>query len=352
LAAQLERDVAARQNGPQRDVIAAWAAETAGLIGAHGAQLDARGRHGFVRHCHGDLHLSNLCLLDGVPTPFDALEFSDEIATIDVLYDLAFVLVDLEHRGLSHLSMRLLSRYLEWTRDYAGLSLLPLFMGLRSMVRALVALSKGRPADALIAAAYEAVSAPRTPFLVAVGGLSGTGKTTVARALAHPLRAVIVRSDSARKHLAGVAPEAPLPKEAYTPQSTADVYRRLRVDARRALRAGWPVILDATFLARSERDAVAAVAHSAGVPFRGIWLEAPGDVLRERVGERVGDASDADAAVVNAQQARDPGPIDWSRYGAARDAATLAETIVRDLRLPTRSDAATVSLPSRAGSSG
>ncbi|MEO1102224.1 MAG: AAA family ATPase [Pseudomonadota bacterium] len=324
---QLETDVIARVDATLHDLVEQWAQASRAHVARHAGQLDARGRHGFVRRCHGDLHLSNICLWEGMPTPFDALEFSDEIATIDILYDLAFVLVDLSHRGHCDTSGRLMSRYLEWTRDYTGLTLLPLFSGLRSMVRALVAASKGRAPDALIAAAQRQITASRNPRLVAIGGLSGTGKTTLARALAPRLDAVVLRSDSTRKHLAGVLPEARLPQSAYTPHQSAAVYRRLFKDARRVLRAGWPVIVDATFLDPAERAAVEAVAKAADAPFHGVWLEGRRDILMDRVRARTGDASDADADVLAHQLRRDIGPMSWQRL----DVEGNRDVVARDL---------------------
>ena len=327
LAGQLEHDVAERVAPPLRDDVTAWAQGTGAQIERLAGRLDARGRHGFVRHCHGDLHLSNICLWEGKPTPFDALEFDDEMATVDILHDLAFVLVDLEHRGRGDLSVRLLSRYLEWTRDYAGLALLPLFKGLRSMVRALVGVTKGRDPAPAIAAALAAATWTADPRIIAIGGRSGTGKTTVARALAPRLGAVVIRSDTTRKHLAGVSPETALPATAYTAGQTRQVYRRMRVDAARALRAGWPVILDATFMEETERGGVRALADAHGAPFAGVWLEAPAETLAARIAARTGDASDADVRVVHAQHARDVGTLDWTVLGAEAAAQTLAATI-------------------------
>lgn len=328
LTAQLERDVgAALSSADLRAALAQWADTSRALIAQHARMLDARGRHGFVRRCHADLHLSNLCVWNGVPTPFDALEFSEEIATIDVLYDLAFVLVDLEHRGQHACANRLLSRYLEWTRDYRGIALLPLWRGLRSMVRALTGAAKGRDPSRAVEAAHRAVMAPRTPCLVAVGGRSGTGKTTLARALAPRLGAVVIRSDTTRKHLNRVAPEDALPPSAYRPGESERVYRRMRLDGSRALGAKVPVILDATFLEPDAREAVAALAARCGVGLTGVWLEAPGETLLSRVDARGPDASDADAAVVRAQLGRAVGGLDWTVLDARQDAHDLAGTV-------------------------
>jgi len=321
---------------PPRADVALWANEATELCLSHARRLDRRGRHGFVRLCHGDLHLSNICLWQGRPTPFDAIEFSDEVATTDVLYDLAFVLVDLEHRGHAAEAGRLLSRYLEATRDYSGLALLPLFRSLRSMVRALTRVAKHRDPAPYIAAAQGAIEARPAPQLCAVGGLSGTGKTTVARLVAARMGAVVIRSDSVRKHLAGRRPEEPLPAAAYTQDASAAVYRRMLVDARRALRAGSPVILDATFLEEHARRAAGAVAQTLGVPFTGAFLHAPLETLLDRVGARHGDASDADAAVVRSQASRDPGALDWQSVDAAGTPEDAADVIAGAARAAIR----------------
>lgn len=314
-----------------RDDIKSWEKLASKALDANRSLLDRRGRHGFVRRCHGDLHLSNICIWRGQPTPFDAIEFSEEIATIDITYDLSFVLIDLEARGREDHSNRLLSRYLEATRDYAGLALLPLFKSQRAMVRALVTSTKSGDAAPLVGLAIKRLTAVRTPFLLAVGGLSGTGKTTVARALAPALDAVSIRSDVVRKHLMGVPPETPLDPSAYDAETTKSVYRRLRVDARRALRSGCPVILDATFTEPFERTAAEATAASLNVPFHGIWLEAPLPVLRQRIGRREHDASDADLAVLNAQAARSSDTITWRRVTAAGNVSECTAAILRSL---------------------
>nr|WP_232372718.1 bifunctional aminoglycoside phosphotransferase/ATP-binding protein [Acuticoccus mangrovi] len=312
LTRQLSRDVAAAvTEAEEKADVALWTHKASERLMRDAARVDRRGRHGFVRRCHGDLHLSNICLWKGRPTPFDAIEFSEEIAVIDVLYDLAFVLVDLEHRGRGDLATRLLSRYLAATRDYSGLAALPLYKSQRHMVRALTGATKGRPVADHIAAARAIAERAVAPHLYAIGGLSGSGKTTIARAVAPELGAVVIRADTVRKHIWGVAPEVHLGAAAYDAVTTERVYRRLRVDAARALRAGSSVVLDATFADPADRAAVRRLANHLGVPFAGIWLKAPRAILAERVAGRSGDASDADVAVVEAQSHRDLGAIDW-----------------------------------------
>jgi aminoglycoside phosphotransferase family enzyme/predicted kinase len=307
--------------------------------------LDRRREAGKVRLCHGDLHLGNICLVDGRPLLFDCIEFSEDIASIDVLYDLAFLLMDLDHRGHRDFANLVLNRYLDLTGEdvgeNGGLAAMPLFLALRAVIRAHVTATRAehgwgggdRETGFAEARAYldeaEAVLAPGAPRLVAIGGLSGTGKSTLAAALAPVLGAApgarVLRSDVTRKLLFGVPPETPLPQEAYTPEITERVYRDLRAAAAAALRAGYAAVIDAVALREEERRAFAAVAADCGVPFTGLWLDAPAAALVARVGTRSGDASDASPEVVATQLAHDPGPLDWSHIDAGGGPdATLA----------------------------
>lgn len=302
--------------------------------------LDRRRTEGLVRLCHGDLHLRNLVMWHGVPTPFDAIEFNDDLACIDVGYDLAFLLMDLWRRGLRRHANAVLGEYLRHTGDVELLAPLPLFLSCRAAVRAKtsaaaanLATNAARPA--LVEAARDYLRRalgfldPPAPRLVAVGGRSGTGKSTLAAALAPRIGAApgawLLRSDVVRKQLFGVDPGTHLDADAYGRDTTARVYAGLRVDARLALDAGHAVVCDATFTDATERAALARVAADAGVPFTGLWLEAPDDVLVARVTARHGDASDADAAVVRAQPAaRAAGWIVIDASGEAADALAAA----------------------------
>ncbi len=182
---------------------------------------DARAAAGFVRRCHGDLHLGNLCLWRGRPVLFDALEFDEALATIDVAYDLAFLLMDLEHRLDRAAANRVLNRYVARTGDADLVGGLPAFLSMRAMVRAHVEARSGHAdrVDAYLADA-SAVSEPAAPVVIAIGGLPGTGKSTLARALAPALGAapgaLVLRSDEIRKRQHGVQPEQRLPQSAYT----------------------------------------------------------------------------------------------------------------------------------------
>jgi uncharacterized protein len=300
------------------DRLAALAVISRTALDRHGALLNRRRDQGLVRFCHGDLHLRNICLVDGRPTLFDCIEFNDDIAIIDVLYDQAFLLMDLEHRGLRTLANALFNRMVERTGDIDGLAPLPLFLSTRAAVRAKVeaSASKDQSARAYFDLAVNAIDPPG-PKLVAVGGLSGSGKTTVARKLAPAIGpapgAVVLRSDVLRKELHGVGETDRLPPDAYAPEMTRRVYAELVDRARRILSAGHGVVVDAVHARPEEREALEDMARELGVPFRGVWLEADPDILIARVKARTGDASDADEDVVRQQLTYDIGPISWPR---------------------------------------
>jgi hypothetical protein len=301
-----------------------------------------RGGAGLVRRGHGDLHLGNIVLIDGKPVLFDAIEFDPLIATGDVLYDLAFLLMDLIDRRLDEAANVVLNRYLAETRrpdDLDGLAALPLFLSVRAAIRAKVAAEKlnvgAGERYAAIGAAREyfrlaqRLIAPAAPQLVAIGGLSGTGKSTIARALAPalppPPGAVVLRSDVERKALFGKPETEPLPASAYTPDVTRRVYTALADKARRVTAAGHTAIVDAVFARPDERGQIAAAARASRVPFRGLFLTADLDVRVARVTARARDASDADAAVARRQEAYEAGPIEWTKVDASGELApTLA----------------------------
>jgi aminoglycoside phosphotransferase family enzyme/predicted kinase len=307
--------------------VADWHARAAARHEAIRPWLAARAGAGFLRRCHGDLHLGNLCLLDGVPHAFDALEFDEALATIDTGYDLAFLLMDLEQRFGRASANRVLNRYVARTGDVALLRGLPLWLSLRAFIRAHVAARRGEDGGPLLAAARTYLDPP-PPRLIAIGGLQGTGKSRLARQLAPGFGAspgaVILRSDEIRKRRAGALPETQLPGAAYAPEESAAVFAELAAMARAAMEAGHAVIADAVFLRAEERAAIEA----AGAPFAGLWLEAPLGVLRARVAARRGDASDATAAVLDAAAARDPGPISWHRLDSSDDAEPAARKVL------------------------
>ncbi|HEY2530555.1 MAG TPA: AAA family ATPase [Xanthobacteraceae bacterium] len=310
------------------------------------ALLAARGQQGRVRRGHGDLHLGNIVLMDNRPVLFDAIEFDPLIASGDVLYDLAFLLMDLCERGLRQAATVVLNRYLAstpCTADLDGLAALPFFLSMRAAIRAKVTAARmeraegpGRAAIGSTAQTYfdfarRAISPP-APQFIAVGGLSGTGKTLLARALAPRLGpmpgAVIVRTDFERKALFGVGETETLPATAYQPAVSERVYASVLQKARRILTAGHSAIADAVFARPSERAAVAAAAKTTGVPLRGLFLTAGLTTRLTRVGHRAPDASDADARVTREQEQYSLGAIDWAAIDAS---GAPEETLARAL---------------------
>jgi hypothetical protein len=306
----------------------------------HGALLDSRRDAGFVRQCRGDIHLRNIVMLDGHPTLFDAIEFNDELACIDVYYDLAFLLMDLWRRRLTIHANQVLNGYLRHARDVDGLALLPLLLSCRAAVRAKTsATSAALQADAsrtaeLQTAAREYLTMaemllrPPRATLLAIGGLSGTGKSTLARELAPGIGAVpgaiLIRSDEIRKELSGAAPTTRLAAPAYTAERSAQVYAEMLARAARVLATGHSVVVDAVHARPDDRAAVEEQARRSGARFAAIWLDAGADTLVARVAARRDDASDADAAVVRMQLAQPAGAIRWTRVDANGDAGAVA----------------------------
>ncbi len=309
------------------------------------ALVDRRKEIGAVRRCHGDLHLGNIFLDGKKPVPFDAIEFNERISCIDTFYDLAFLLMDLDLRGLRAAANRVLNRYFWLSADadrdnLAALALLPIYLARRGAIRAHVGAAnlahlegEERRREQSRARAYQAYALkalqPVPPHLIAIGGLSGTGKSTLAMALAPQIGAipgaVVLRNDVIRKRMADVALDRPMPAGWYTPENTAATYRELGELVRIALQAGHSVVVDAVFALPQERQAIETVARELGVPFTGLWLAAPTDTLRQRVIDRRHDASDATAAVVERQAGYDLGAISWSRVAADGNPATVVQ---------------------------
>ena len=292
-----------------------------------GGLLDQRGREGFVRHLHGDLHLRNICLVDGRPTIFDAIEFNDALAVCDVWYDFAFLLMDLRHRGLADLANGVFNEYLWRTGDYQGLPLLPLFLSCRAAVRAHVGATAAETqpdgqgaadlraeAQIYLAQARRFLTPPQ-PKLIAIGGFSGVGKSALARHLAHavggPPGAVVLRTDVLRKQLLGADPMEHLGERAYTKEMSDRVYKEMYTRAAGIVRAGHSVVLDAVFLRPEERKAAAVAGRQNGAEFSGLWLDAPVDVLEDRIAGRKDDASDATVEILRKQMETGTGLIEW-----------------------------------------
>ena len=313
----------------------ALARESRAAYGRIHPLLVERGRRGLIRRIHGDLHLGNIVLIDGRPVLFDAIEFSPLIASGDVLYDLAFLLMDLTERGLGPAANIVLNRYLlEAFRaeDLDALKALPFFLSMRAAIRAKVTAARlaqsateDKAAIAASARRYfdwaRRFIAPAPPALVAVGGLSGTGKSVLARALAPELGpspgAVVLRSDVERKALFGREEHEKLPAGAYAPMVTARVYATIIDKARRVVAAGHVAIVDAVFAQPDERRVVEQSAAILGVAFHGLFLDADIAVRLARVGSRGPDASDADAAIARQQESYDLRQLDWRRVDAS-----------------------------------
>ncbi len=306
--------------------------------------LSDRGERGLVRRCHGDVHCGNIFLEGGEPRLFDAIEFSEKIATIDVLYDLAFLLMDLWSSGEKPAANVVLNRYLDLRRreeDLSGLALLPLFLSTRAGVRALVTADlahelalknsmkeRSQALDWFRASIDFLKVTP--PMLLCLGGLSGSGKSTAAAALAPFLGAtpgaIHVRSDIERKVLAGVGETERLPAGSYSRQSSFEVYAACLERAGKALAAGHSVVLDAVFARPEERQAAAELARRTRAHFAAAWLDAPPAVLTARVAARRDDASDATPGVVATQIGYDLGHMEWPRVDAA---GSPQETVAR-----------------------
>jgi aminoglycoside phosphotransferase family enzyme/predicted kinase len=287
----------------------------------HRAHFARRKAGGFIRDCHGDLHLNNIVLLDGVPLPFDCIEFNDNLRIIDLISELAFLLMDLDAHGRADLAALLLNRYLELGGDYGALPLLPFYLGYRAMVRAKVAVLRlnqpgltaplraavYRELDAYLALA-ERYARPGQPRLLITHGLSGSGKTSLTTPLLTLPGVVRIRSDVERKRLFGLAAGAAslsAPGEKiYSAEASRRTYRQLRELAAAALEGGYRVIVDATFLERAERDAFRQLAGRLHLPFTLLHFEADTPTLRQRVTARSAegtDASEADDAVLARQ---------------------------------------------------
>ncbi|MGE0311685.1 MAG: AAA family ATPase [Lautropia sp.] len=313
--------------------------------------LEARRAQGFVRECHADLHLANICRFEGSVAVFDCLEFDPLLRQIDVVADLAFTVADLLAWGRQDLAFRLLDRYLASSGDHAGLRVLRLYVAYRALVRARVALlsaSAGRVPGARAArptrpsvddylAVADTVLRPARPLLAILHGLSGSGKSRVAERLVARLPLIRLRSDVERKRLLGLPPLASTrsaPGEgAYGPAQSQATYAALAAKATQVIEAGFDVLVDATFQRRDDRRRFAALAASTGAGFAIVDVQADADVMRARIRQRLdagADPSEADEQVLARQHATaEPLTDDERALGvrfdnsASRDAAAL-----------------------------
>ena len=304
--------------------------------------LQRRGWSGFVRQCHGDLHLKNIFLSDGRPVLFDCIEFDPGLAQIDVFYDLAFLLMDLEFREMRGAANVLLNRYVARTGDYGGVALLPLFMAVRAVIRAHVTAATAETRnDAPFrtklhdeARAYfelaKHIVKPASSGLIAIGGLSGSGKSLLARSIAPSIGgavgALVVRSDVIRKQMFDADLFERLAEAAYSKEYSRKVYARLVEICTMALGGNRWVVADAVFGDPVERAAVQAAARDRGLPFTGIWLDVPEPVQRQRLANRRHDVSDASPEIGKKQRSGIRPPDDWQVVdaGGTPDGTTAA----------------------------
>ncbi len=312
-----------------------WVARTVSTLAPEWARRHAEGH---VREGHGDLHLANLVCLGDEATAFDALEFDPALRWIDVMADIAFPVMDLHAHGRPDLGFRLLDGWLAGTGDHDGLAVLRAYLAYRALVRAMVA--RLEPAGAPPGVDYLAAAMhwcrPGEPRLLITEGLPASGKSHLALALLERCGAVRLRSDVERKRLHGLPPLArsasPPGAGLYTEAATRRTYARLLALAEGALRAGWPVIVDAAFLRLAQRDSFRRLAHALGLPFTILRCEASEAVLQARLLARrrdAGEPSEADAAVLaQAQAGRQPLAAHELPHalaaGPAPDPATLA----------------------------
>ncbi len=333
----------------------------------HAAQLNDRAKAGQVRHCHGDLHLRNICLYQGRVRLFDCLEFNDALATVDLLYDLAFLVMDLWHRGLRAEATRVVNRYFDTYGYEDGYVLMPFFTALRAAVRAHVTATQAESAASNQAALVDEARAyfdlaenllvPKAARLVAVGGLSGSGKSTLAEELAphlgRPPGARVISSDRTRKAMFDVAPSVALPPEAYSADVSARVYSAMATRAQKLLAGSVTVIADAVHDRSDDRTQIRAAAQAANVGFDGLWLEADPDLLHSRLNTRDPGASDADADVLAKQLARAPTVMDWEAVSTANSLAqSLKEALLHLNEATSRSGHPTGRRPSDAPGEG
>jgi len=283
--------------------------------------FSARKRAGRVRECHGDLHLGNIVVAHGRPLPFDCIEFNDELRWIDVMSEVAFVVMDLHDRGRPDLGWRFLNRYLEQSGDYEGLTVLRFYLVYRALVRAKVHLIRSQQPGLLasnrsrLQTAFQSylrlasrLSSASGVAVLITHGLSGSGKTTASQTLVEQIGAVRVRSDVERKRLHGLQPlersGSGHEEGIYTQAATTATYGRLAEVAEATVDAGYPAVVDAAFLRRTERSRFEEIARRREVPFIVLDFDAPDKVLRERVAQRIStgsDASEADAQVLERQ---------------------------------------------------
>lgn len=312
--------------------------------------IDRRTREHRVRECHGDLHLGNICLFDGRPLIFDAIEFNEKFNAIDTLYDLGFLLMDLIAQDDIRAANILFNRYLFRSPDFDMIRVLPFYQSIRATIRAHVlaklarqtANKEARRALVTRARCYFKVAGTlleeRTPRIVAIGGYSGTGKSTLANRIAPaigvPPGAVVLSSDLLRKRLYATEPDSRLGPHLYRPEISDRVYGEMLECAVRVVSEGLPVIVDATFMKVESRTLIENLAASRHIDFHGFWLTGDPGQLARRVADRPQGASDATPDVLRQQLTSGPGDIIWQCIDTTDASIDVADVVRRKLRLP------------------
>jgi uncharacterized protein len=271
---------------------------------------------GFIRECHGDLHLRNICRWHDKILLFDCIEFNEPFRFVDVMYDIAFAVMDLEARGRKDLANRFLNTYTEQTGDWAGLQVLPMYLSRQAYVRAKVTSFllddpdisvQDKAAAAKTAGDYyrQAWEYTRTPQgrLIMLSGLSGAGKSTLGKSIAQEIGGIQLRSDAVRKHLGGIPLLSKGDDSLYTPEMTALTYQQLLELGAKLATQGWTVILDAKYDRQVLRGTVIDLAQALKIPLQIIHCTAPDQVLRDRLQHRTGDIADATVDLLDSQQA-------------------------------------------------
>lgn len=310
-------------------------------------QFAYRKQHGFVRECHGDMHLGNMALIASRPVIFDGIEFNPDLYWIDVMSEVAFLFMDLEDHGKPDYAFRFLNGYLALTGDHAGLQVLHYYLVYRATVRAKIAVirlnqSFDSDSQSLTRSEFERYlqlairyTQPQAVFLLITHGLSGSGKSTLSAPLAEGLGTIRLRSDRERQRLLGKGKHGDEATKIgvgnYSPEATKQTYALLEELTRGALESGYPVVVDATFFTRSQREPFRALASRLDVPFRVLHFNAEPAVLKQRIARRqleARDISEADVRVLEHQLATYAGMGDDEQ----------SDTLVINTALPCNND--------------
>ncbi|MBO0349515.1 AAA family ATPase [Phormidium pseudopriestleyi FRX01] len=279
------------------------------------SQFEQRMQLDKIRECHGDLHFKNIALWDNQIVLFDRIEFNEAFRFVDVMYDIGFAVMDMEARGRQDLANGFLNTYLEQTGDWQGLQVLQLYLSRQAYVRAKVtslmlddaniAEDEKEEARGTAAHYYQVAwqyTQPRQGRLILMSGLSGSGKSTIARQLARATGAIHIRSDAVRKHLAGISLQSKGGDEIYSPEMTAQTYARLLELGIMVASEGWTVILDAKYDRQGLREEAIGAARDSGLPLEILHCTAAIAVLCDRLNHRQGDIADATADLLDSQQ--------------------------------------------------